>query len=62
MKAEHDTSKRTLSGRDLVPLKISLIDDELAKVGLPFHATSRGRRKRVLSDAYEAGQIAGIQI
>ena len=35
--------------------------DELAKLGLSFHATSRGRRKRVLADAYEAGQIAGYQ-
>ena len=59
MKAERDTSNRTSSGRDLVPLKTSVIDDELAKLGLSFHTTSRGRRKRVLADAYEAGQIAG---
>jgi Protein of unknown function (DUF2786) len=61
MKAERDTSNRTSSGRDLVPLKTSVIDDELAKLGLSFHSTSRGRRKRVLADAYEAGQIAGYQ-
>jgi len=36
MKAERDTSNRTSSGRDLVPLKTSVIDDELAKLGLSF--------------------------
>ena len=61
MEAARDTSNRTSSGRDLVPLKTSVIDDELAKLGLSFHATSRGRRNRVLADAYEAGQIAGYQ-
>ena len=61
MKAERDTSNRTSSGRDLVPLKTTVIDDELAKLGLSFHATSRCRRKRVLADAFEAGQIAGYQ-
>ena len=44
-----------------MPLKTSVIDDELAKLGLSFQAASRGRRKRVLADAYEAGQIAGYQ-
>jgi Protein of unknown function (DUF2786) len=61
MKAERDTSNRTSSGRDLVPLKTSVIEDELAKLGLSFHTASRGRRKRVLADAFEAGQIAGYQ-
>ena len=61
MKAERDTFNRTSSGRDLVPLKTSVIDDELAKLGLSFHVKSRGRRKRVLADAYAAGQIAGYQ-
>jgi hypothetical protein len=61
MKAERDALNRTSSGRDLVPLKTSVIDEELANLGLSFHARSRGRRKRVLVDAYEAGQIAGYQ-
>jgi hypothetical protein len=42
-----------------VPLKTSVIDDELTKLGLSFQAKSRARKKRVLVDAYEAGQIAG---
>ncbi len=61
MKAERDTVMRKSSGRDLVPLKTSVIDDELAKLGLSFHVKSHGRRKRLLADAYAAGQIAGYQ-
>lgn len=61
MKAERDASNRTSSGRDLAPLKTSVIDEELAKLGLSFHTKSRSDRKRVLVDAYEAGQIAGRQ-
>jgi hypothetical protein len=59
MKADRDALNRASSGRDLVPLKTSVIDDELAKLGLSFRVTSRGRRKRALADAYAAGQIAG---
>jgi hypothetical protein len=59
MKAERDAANKTSSGRDLVPLKTSVIDDELTKLGLSFQAKSRARRKRVLVDAYEAGQVAG---
>lgn len=61
MKTGRDALNRTSSGRDLVPLKASVIDEELAKLGLSFHTKSRGQRKRVLADAYEAGQIAGYQ-
>jgi hypothetical protein len=59
MKAERDAANKTSSGRDLVPLKASVIDDELAKLGLSFEAKTLGRRKRVLVDAYEAGHVAG---
>jgi len=59
MKATRDTSNRASSGRDLAPLKTAVIDEELAKLGLSFHTTSRGGRKHVLVDAYEAGQVAG---
>jgi hypothetical protein len=61
MKADRDALNRASSGRDLVPLKTSVIDDELAKLGLSFRVASRGRRKRALADAYAAGQIAGYQ-
>jgi hypothetical protein len=36
MKAERDGMNRISSGRGLVPLKTSVIDDELAKRGLSF--------------------------
>jgi hypothetical protein len=55
------TTNRASSGRDLVPLNTSVIDDERAKLGLSFDVTSRGRRKRLLADAYAAGEIAGYQ-
>src|SRR3984893_13811999 len=55
MKAERDVTNKTSSGRDLMPLKTSVIDDELTKLGLSFQVKSRARRKRVLVDAYEAG-------
>jgi hypothetical protein len=61
MKAERDASNKKSSGRDLVPLKTSVIDEELAKLGLSFRATNGGRKKRVWIDAYEAGKIAGYQ-
>jgi Protein of unknown function (DUF2786) len=61
MKAERDVVNRKSSGRDLVPLKTSVIDEELAKLGLSFRATNGNRKKRVWIDAYEAGKIAGYQ-
>jgi hypothetical protein len=59
MKAERDAANKTSSGRDIVPLKASVIEDELAKLGLSFAAKSQARRKHVLVDAYEAGEVAG---
>lgn len=59
MKTERDAANRQSSGRDLVPLKTSVIEDELEKLGLSFHAQSHRRRKRVLVEAYEAGREAG---
>jgi hypothetical protein len=61
MKATRDTSNRSSSGRDLTPLKTAVIDEELAKLGLSFHATSRGGKTLLLADAYEAGQVADRQ-
>jgi hypothetical protein len=59
LKAKRDAANKTSCGRDLAPLKTSVIDDELAKLGLSFHAKSQARRKRILVDAYEAGRVAG---
>lgn len=57
LKAERAAQKST--GRDLVPLKTSIIDEELAKLGLSFHAQGQKRGRRVLAEAYEAGHVAG---
>lgn len=46
------------SGRDLVPLKSAIVDDEIARLGLSFRSHGRSRR-RVIRDAYEAGHEAG---
>jgi len=49
---------RDSGGRDLVPLKESVIDEEMDKLGLSFQTRSR-RARRVLKDAFKAGQEAG---
>jgi hypothetical protein len=59
LKAERDVANRRASGRDLVPLKTSVIDEELEKLGLSFHAKSPNRKRKVASDAYNAGRAAG---
>ena len=59
MKAERDAANRKASGRDLVPMKASVIEDELEKLGLDFHARARRRKRLVQPGAYEAGRIAG---
>lgn len=55
---EERVAANASTGRDLVPVKDSVIDDEIDKLGL--HFTTRARRaRRVLSDAFEAGKEAG---
>ena len=59
MKAERDSANRASGGRELVPIKASVIEEELDKLGLSFHARQQGRRRKVEVDAYEAGIVAG---
>ncbi len=59
MKAERDAANRLSTGRDLVPMKASVIDDELEKLGLAFHAKAQSRKRNVAPDAYHAGRAAG---
>jgi len=55
-----NTSRRSESGRDLVPVKAAMVDEEMEKLGLNLQQRgTAGRRKRVLSDAFDAGQAAG---
>ena len=50
---------RTATGRDLVPVKEAVVEEELAKLGLRFQTRGGGRGRYVLRDAYEAGHEAG---
>jgi hypothetical protein len=57
LRAERETVMRQTSGRDLVPLKESVIESELARLGLRF-STRGGRGRHVLRKAYAAGRTA----
>ncbi len=59
MKAERDAANRLSTGRDLVPMKASVIEDELEKLGLSFHAKAQSRKRSVAPDAFHAGRAAG---
>ena len=59
LRDQRDAALRASSGRELVLVKTSLIEDELAKLGLHFRAHGRASKRRVLTDAYAAGQQAG---
>jgi hypothetical protein len=59
MKEERDAANRLSTGRDLVPIKASVIEDELEKLGLSFHAKGQARKRRIAPDAYHAGREAG---
>lgn len=59
MKAERDAVMRCSTGRDLVLLKTSVIDEELEKLGLNFHARTNRSKRRIQLGAYEAGRAAG---
>ncbi|MEO5375681.1 MAG: DUF2786 domain-containing protein [Alphaproteobacteria bacterium] len=54
-----EASMRTSTGRDLVPIKEAIVEDELAKLGMTFTTRVSNAGKRVLSDAYHAGIEAG---
>jgi hypothetical protein len=57
--AEREAAMRTTTGRDLVPIKEAVMDEELAKLGMTFQTRNGQKGKRVLSDAYHAGHEAG---
>lgn len=58
-RAARDSVMRSASGRDLVPMKTAMVDEEMEKLGLSLTSRVLSRGKRVLGDAYEAGQAAG---
>ncbi len=57
MKAERDGAN-SRSGRDLVPVKTSILEEELRKLNISFR-TSRSAGRMVSPDAFEAGEAAG---
>jgi len=59
LRAARDAGRRSASGRDLVPVKAAMVDEEMAKLGLNLSRRALGGAKRVLSDAYAAGEAAG---
>jgi hypothetical protein len=59
MKAERNAANRRLTGRDLVPLKASVIEEEMEKLGLSFRAKAQNHKRKVAPDAYNAGRAAG---
>jgi hypothetical protein len=59
LRQAREEALRGASGRDLVPIKASIVEDELAKLGLTLRARSRASKRYVLTDAYEAGHEAG---
>ena len=61
MQAARDASRRSASGRDLVPIKAAMVDEEVAKLGLGLRQREMGRGQRVLTDAFAAGEAAGEQ-
>jgi hypothetical protein len=58
LRAERDATILSGSGRDLVPVKRSVIEDDLAKLGLAFKSKPV-KQRRVQLESYEAGQVAG---
>ena len=59
LKAERSAAVFNSTGRDLLPIKTSVIDEEFEKLGLSLRAKNVSSRRRVLAEAYEAGQEAG---
>jgi len=59
LREARDAHMRSASGRDLVPVKAAVVEDEMAKLGLSLRTISGSGPKRVLSDAYAAGHEAG---
>jgi hypothetical protein len=59
LKAERSAAVFNSTGRDLIPIKTSVIEEEFEKLGLSLRAKNVSGRRRVLAEAYEAGQEAG---
>ncbi|MGH7057642.1 MAG: DUF2786 domain-containing protein, partial [Acetobacteraceae bacterium] len=59
LRKAREAGLRRGSGRDLVPVKASVVESELDRLGLSFHGRAHASRRTVLRDAYAAGNAAG---
>ena len=59
LRREREAALNRSSGRDLMVVKASIVDEELNRLGLAFTSKAIGGKKYVLSDAYAAGREAG---
>ena len=58
-KAEREATMKTSSGRALAPIKASVIEEEMEKLGLSFRTKPQSRRRNIEPHAYRAGVAAG---
>ena len=61
LREARSATQRSETGRDLVPMKAAVVEDELAKLGMAFRAKGVAKGRRVLTDAFTAGQAAGAR-
>ena len=59
LKADRHAAMVKTSGRDLVPLKTSVVEEELEKLGMNFVSKGAKRKRYVDAQAYRAGDVAG---
>lgn len=59
LKERRTRSNLSSSGRDLVPIKADIVEDEMAKLGMRFTSKAAPSRRGVLKDAFHAGRVAG---
>lgn len=58
LKTERNAAFRASGGRDLVPIKQHVIEDELAALGMRLKVLQTGR-KNLLAKAYKTGRVTG---
>jgi hypothetical protein len=59
LKAARQAAMAKTSGSDLVPLKASVVEDELEKLGMSFTSKTSGRGRFVNGSAYRDGEVTG---
>jgi len=60
LRTAREAALRHSSGRDLVVAKADVVEAELARLGMRFHARKGPAGRRVLQDIYEQGHEAGL--